>query len=153
MHESLVKIEPVFRQYNGGNPLNYQFVDSEYARKFFDEERIGNLASCFAILAIFISCLGLLGVASFVAEMRTKEISVRKLLGVSGFQRWSGEFVKLVLIACIIAIPVAWSFLDKWLDKYEYPTIISWTVLAAVAAGSIFLTLLTIIIQTISGSG
>jgi putative ABC transport system permease protein len=152
MHEGLEKIEPVFRRYNAGSPFNYQFVDLEYARKFFDEERIGKLASCFAILAIFISCLGLMGLASFVAEMRTKEISVRKVLGASGLHLWSllsREFVMLVLIACSIAMPIAWTFMSTWLDKYDYRTTVSWIVFAAAAAGSIFLTLLTISFQTI----
>ena len=152
MHNGLGKIEPVFRQFDRGSPFNYQFVDNDYARKFFDEQRIGNLASCFAILAIFISCLGLLGLASFVAEMRTKEIGVRKVLGASIFHLWSllsREFVQLVLIACFIAIPIAWYFLAQWLDKYEYRTTISWIVFAAAAAGAIFLTLLTISFQTI----
>ena len=152
MHDGLAKIEPVFRQFNPGRPFNYQFVDNEYATKFFDEQRIGNLASCFAILAIIISCLGLLGLASFVAEMRTKEISVRKVLGASIFHLWSllsREFVQLVLIACFIAIPIAWYFLAKWLEQYDYRITISWLVFAAAGAGAIFLTLLTISFQTI----
>jgi ABC-type antimicrobial peptide transport system permease subunit len=152
MQDGLAKIEPVFRQYNPGSPFNYQFVDNEYARKFFDEQRIGNLASCFAILAIIISCLGLLGLASFVAEMRTKEISVRKVLGASIFHLWSllsREFVQLVLIACFIAIPIAWYFLAKWLDQYDYRITISWIVFASAGAGAIFLTLLTVSFQTI----
>jgi ABC-type antimicrobial peptide transport system permease subunit len=152
IRDALSQIEPVFRQFNPGSPFTYQFVDNEYATKFSDEQQIGDLASCFSVLAIFISCLGLLGLASFVAEMRTKEISVRKVLGASNLHLWSllsREFVQLVLIACFIAVPIAWYFLAKWLDKYDYRTTISWLVFAAAAGGSLFLTVLTISFQTI----
>ena len=86
--EALAKIATVFKKYNPGNPFEYKFVDDEYAKKYSDEVRIGNLASFFAILAIFISCLGLFGLASFVAEQRTKEIGVRKVLGATVFNLW-----------------------------------------------------------------
>ena len=87
-HEALGKIEKVFKTYNPAQPFEYQFVDDEYAKKFGNEERIGKLASCFAGLAIFISCLGLFGMASFMAEQRIKEIGVRKVLGASVFNLW-----------------------------------------------------------------
>src|SRR5262249_5701521 len=86
--QAISKLEPLFRQYNPGSPFEYKFTDDEYARKFSDEERIGNLATFFAILAVFISCLGLFGLASFVAERRTKEIGVRKVLGASVANIW-----------------------------------------------------------------
>ena len=99
----MAKIETVFKKYNPGAPFEYKFADEEYAKKFGNEERIGKLASFFAVLAIFISCLGLFGLASFVAEQRTKEIGVRKVLGASVFNLWrmlSKEFVLLVIISC-----------------------------------------------------
>ncbi|HTF30095.1 MAG TPA: ABC transporter permease, partial [Flavitalea sp.] len=105
---ALQKIEPVFKKYNPEAPFDYKFTDDDYAEKFSDEERIGNLATFFAILAIFISCLGLFGLASFVAEQRTKEIGVRKVLGATVTNVWqmlSKDFVVLVLISCVIAIP------------------------------------------------
>jgi len=101
VQEALSKIEPVFKKYNPGSPFVYQFTDEVYARKFSDEQRMGKLATVFAILAIFISCLGLFGLSSFVAEQRNKEIGVRKVLGASVFSVWrllSGEFVTLVLM-------------------------------------------------------
>jgi ABC-type antimicrobial peptide transport system permease subunit len=150
--DALGKIELVFRQFTPGNPFTYKFVDDEYSSKFSDEQQIGDLATCFSILAIFISCLGLVGLASFVAEMRTKEISVRKVLGASNFHVWSllsREFVQLVLIASVIAIPIAWYFLGKWLDQYDYRTTISWMVFVAAAGSAVFLTMLTISYQTI----
>ncbi|XHR93218.1 ABC transporter permease [Mucilaginibacter sp. UC70_90] len=88
MQEALKKIEPVFKKYNPGSPFDFKFNDDEYASKFSDEQRIGNLATIFAVLAIFISCLGLFGLASFVAEQRIKEIGVRKVLGASLANLW-----------------------------------------------------------------
>lgn len=152
MQDGLAKIEPVFRKYNPGSPFVYKFTDEEYARKFNDEMRIGNLTTIFAILAVFISCLGLFGLASFVAEQRTKEIGIRKVLGASVFNLWrmlSRDFVALVLIACAIAAPVAWYFLNEWLQKYEYRTDISWWIFAVAALGALLVTLATVTFQAI----
>ncbi len=87
-HEALGKIEKAYKTYNPAQPFEYNFVDEDYAQKFGDEERIGKLASAFAGLAIFISCLGLFGMASFMAEQRIREIGVRKVLGASVFNLW-----------------------------------------------------------------
>jgi ABC-type antimicrobial peptide transport system permease subunit len=155
MREALAKIESVFKKYNPGSPFQYKFIDDEYAKKFSDEERIGNLATVFAILAIFISCLGLFGLASFVAEQRTKEIGVRKVLGATVFNLWqmlSKDFVALVIISCLIAIPLAWYFLNQWLQNYEYRTSISWWVFAAAIIGAMVITLLTVSFQAIKAA-
>ena len=149
---SLAKIESVFKKYNPSQPFEYQFIDEQYARKFENEQRIGKLASFFAVLAIFISCLGLFGMASFVAEQRTKEIGIRKVLGASVFNLWkllSTEFVLMVLLSCSIAIPVAYYFLSKWLMNYEYHTAISWWVFGVSVAGALMITLLTVSFQAI----
>jgi putative ABC transport system permease protein len=149
---ALTKIEPVFKKFNPGAPFEYKFTDEDYAEKFSDEERIGNLATFFAILAIFISCLGLFGLASFVAEQKTKEIGIRKVLGASVSNVWqmlSKDFVVLVLISCAIAIPLAWYFLYGWLERYEYRTQISWWVFTIAVTGSMIITLLTISFQAI----
>ena len=100
------------------SPFYISFADTEYAKKFNYEELVGNLAAIIAVIAIFISCLGLFGLASFTAEQRIKEIGVRKVLGASVLSLWqllSKDFVKLVLISCVIAIPVAWYFMNQWL--------------------------------------
>jgi len=152
MREALTKIEPVFKKYMPNTPFQYKFTDKEYSAKFSDEERIGNLATLFAILAIFISCLGLFGLASFVAEQRTKEIGIRKVLGASIFNLWkmlSKDFVLLVLIACLVSIPIAWYFLNGWLQKYDYRTHISWWIFAVAGAGALIITLLTVSFQSI----
>lgn len=152
IHAALAKIEPVFKKYNTGNPFEFKFVDDEYAKKFSNEMRIGNLATFFAILAIFISCLGLFGVASFVTEQRTKEIGVRKVLGASVFNLWrllSKEFVVLVTIALFISIPVAYYIMYNWLQDYQYRTEISWWIFAAAGMGALLITLLTVSFQSI----
>jgi len=155
MRSALSKIEAVFKKYDPGSPFDYRFTDQEYAKKFSDEERIGNLATFFAVLAIFISCLGLFGLASFVAEQRTKEIGIRKVLGASMPAIWrmlSKDFVLLVIISCLIAIPLAWYYLHQWLQKYEYRTEISWWVFIAAAAGALVITLLTVSFQAIKAA-
>lgn len=150
MREGLAKIEPVFKKYNPGSPFVYKFVDNEYAAKFSDEERIGNLATIFAILAIFISCLGLYGLASFVAEQRTKEIGIRKVMGASVLNLWqmlSKDFVGLVMISCAIAVPLAWYLLHQWLQHYEYRTQLPWWIFALATVGALIITLMTVSYQ------
>jgi ABC-type antimicrobial peptide transport system permease subunit len=155
MREGLAKVEAVFNKYNPSAPFEYKFTDEEYARKFEDEKRIGNLSTFFAILAVFISCLGLFGLASFVAEQRTKEIGVRKVLGASVFNLWqmlSKDFLGLVILSCAIAIPVAWYFLHQWLQKYPYRTDISWWIFIIAGAGAMVITLLTVSYQAIKAA-
>jgi ABC-type antimicrobial peptide transport system permease subunit len=145
-------IEPVFKKYNPGSAFEYKFVDEEYARKFNDEKRIGSLASVFAVLAVFISCLGLFGLASFVAEQRTKEIGVRKVLGASLFHVWgmlSKDFILLVVISCAIAVPIAYVVLHKWLEQYSYRAPMSWWIFVSASVGALVITLLTVSYQAV----
>ncbi|MDB5139004.1 MAG: transporter permease [Mucilaginibacter sp.] len=154
-HEALTKIEAVFKKYNPAQPFNYKFIDEQYAQKFGDEERIGKLANFFAILAIFISCLGLSGMASFMAEQRIKEIGVRKVLGATVFGLWSllsKDFVKLVIISLLIATPTAYYFMHGWLQNYTYHTELSWWIFAVTAAGAILTTLLAVSYQSIKAA-
>ena len=153
--EAITKIEKVFQKVVPLVPFDFKFIDQEYALKFSSEERMGKLANLFSALAIFISCLGLFGMASFVAEQRKKEIGVRKILGASVPDVWkmlSAEFVLLVSISCLIGIPVAGYFLGQWLQKYEYRTEVSWWIFAVTITGSIALTLLTVSFQTIKAA-
>src|SRR5690348_6016454 len=150
--DALSKIETVFKKYNPGAPFDYTFNDEDYAKKFADEQRIGNLATFFTILAIFISCLGLFGLASFVAEQRKKEIGVRKVLGASTYNLWqmlSREFALLVIVSCFIAIPLAWYYLHHWLNQYDYRTHISWWVFIISGLGALIITLITVSFQAI----
>ncbi len=149
---AITEIETVFKKLNPTQPFEYQFVDDAYNRKFGNEERIGKLAGFFAILAVLICCLGIFGLASFIAEQRTKEIGIRKVLGASVSKLWqmlSKDFVILVLIACLIAIPIAYYSLLQWLMGYEYRTDINWWVFVVAAAGSLIITLLTVSYQAI----
>ena len=153
--DALVKTEAIFRKLVPSVPFDYQFADTEYGLKFAAEERIGKLASVFATLAILISCLGLFGLASFVAEKRTKEIGVRKVLGASIYNIWkmlSKDFVILVIISCLIATPVASYYLHQWLEKYEYRTGISWWIFPVVIAGSLMITTITVSFQAIKAA-
>ncbi len=153
--ESLAKIEAIFKKYSPDAPFEYKFVDEEYARKFGDEERVGKLASFFAVLAIFISCLGIFGLASFVAEQRAKEIGVRKVLGASTFMLWqmlSKDFVILVMVSLLLAVPVSAYFMGNWLLKYEYRTEISWWIFAAAGTGALVITLATVSYQAIKAA-
>lgn len=153
--EALAKIESVFKKYNPEAPFEYKFVDEDYARKFSDEERIGKLASFFAALAIFISCLGIFGLASFVAEQKAKEIGVRKVLGASVFTLWkmlSRDFILLVTISLLIAIPTSFYFMSGWLSKYEYRTEISWWIFAVAGMGALLITLATVSYQAIKAA-
>jgi putative ABC transport system permease protein len=155
VREALAKIESVFKKHDPNSPFEYKFIDDEYAKKFSNEQRIANLGSFFAILAIFISCLGLFGLASFVAEQRTKEIGVRKILGASVFNVWkllSRDFVLLIIIAWVIAIPIAWYFLDNWLQDYNYRTQIAWWIFASAGGGALIITLLTVSFQAIKAA-
>ena len=153
--ESLSKLEAIFHQFDPNSPFEYKFSDQQYALKFATEERIGGLASAFAVLAIFISCLGLFGLASFVAEQRTKEIGVRKVLGASVFSLWgllSKDFLTLVIISFLIASPTAYYVLHKWLATYDYRTGMPWWIFALSGAGALAITLLTVSYQSIKAA-
>jgi putative ABC transport system permease protein len=152
MTQSLAAIQTIFKKYDPGNSVEYRFADQEYARKFEDDERVGRLAGGFTVLAILISCLGLLGLSAFVAEQRTREIGVRKVLGASVVDLWgllSQEFVVLVSLAFIIGSPVAFWIMHSWLQNYAYHAALSWWIFAAAALGAIAITLLTVSWQAI----
>jgi ABC-type antimicrobial peptide transport system permease subunit len=154
-HEALSKIAAVCKNYSPSVPFSYKFADDDYARKFASEERVGKLANSFALLAIFISCIGMFGMASYMAEQKVKEIGVRKVLGASVFGLWqlmSKEFVVLVIIALLIAMPVAYNFMNTWLQHYTYRTPLSWWVFAVTCFGSLIITLLTVSYQSIKAA-
>jgi ABC-type antimicrobial peptide transport system permease subunit len=154
-HQAIVKITSIFKQYDPSASFDIQFIDQDYAKKFDNEERIGKLATCFAGLAIFISCLGLFGMASFMAEQRIKEIGVRKVLGATIFNLWqllSKDFVMLVLISLLIASPVSYIFMHNWLQSYTYRTDINWWIFAVAAFGALAITLLTVSYQSIKAA-
>lgn len=149
---ALPRIESVFKKFDPVKPFDYQFMDESYSTKFEGEERIGKLAGFFTILALIISCLGLIGMIAFVAERRTKEIGIRKVLGASILSVWqmlTKEFIVLVIIAGLVAIPIANYYMSNWLDNYEYHIDMSiWLYLTALFA-AVAITLITVSVQAI----
>jgi ABC-type antimicrobial peptide transport system permease subunit len=149
---SLAAIEAVFKKYIPAAPFNYQFADESFGEKFQSEERVSKLTAIFAVLAIIISCLGLFGLASFVAEQKTKEIGIRKVVGATVFSLWkllSKDFLVLVFISCFIAVPVAYYYMHSWLQNYKYRTEITWSVFALAIGAAFLITLLTVSFQAI----
>lgn len=153
--EAIAKCSGIFRKYNPSSPFTYNFVDTQYGKKFLSEERIGKLAGFFAILAIFISCLGLYGLVSFVAEQRTREIGVRKVLGATILNVWrmlSKEFMTLVFISLFIATPLAYYFMSRWLLNYDYRAPLSWWIFGASGAGALLITLITVSFEAVKAA-
>jgi putative ABC transport system permease protein len=152
---SVAKIESVFKKFNPEQPFEYRFVEDAYAEKFSNEVRIGKSAGFFTLLAILISCLGIFGLASFVAEQRTKEIGVRKVLGASVFNCWkllSKDFLWLVCISLLIATPLGWYLMNGWLQNFEYRATISWWIFAVSGSGALVITLVTVSFQSIKAA-
>jgi len=152
---ALSKAEQVIRKYNPEYPFEYKFVDATFENLFKGESLIGTLASLFAGLAIFISCLGLFGLAAFTAERRIREVGIRKVLGASVTSittLLSKEFLALVFISCIIAFPLAWYFMHNWLKDYEYRVEISWWMFAAPAMIAVVIALVTVSFQAIKAA-
>jgi putative ABC transport system permease protein len=155
MHAALAAIQAVFKKFNPASPFICHFNDDEYAQKFATETRIGNLAAVFAGLAIFISCLGLFGLASFVAEQRTKEIGVRKVLGAGVLDLWallSKDFLRLVILSMFISMPLVFFGMHRWLEHYAYRTPLSWWIFASAGAGILLITLATVSFQSLKAA-
>jgi len=155
MADNLAKAEQIFKQYNSAYPFEYHFVDEEYARKFGDEQKMRSLVTGFAGLTIFISCMGLFALVAYMAETRKKEIGIRKVLGASVqniVSLLSKEFLILVLISIVIASPVAWWVMNKWLSGYAYRTNIPWWLFVAVGGISLCIALLTVGFQAVKAA-
>jgi ABC-type antimicrobial peptide transport system permease subunit len=154
-HGALQKIEAVVKKFDAGAAFDYEFLDDDYARLFEDEERIGKFATVFSLLAIFISCIGIFGLAAFTASQRTKEIGIRKVLGASVFNIWkmlSGDFVGLVALAILLGTPLAYYFATQWLQHYEYRIEISLIVFVLTGLLSLIITLLTVTYQALKAA-
>jgi putative ABC transport system permease protein len=153
--QNLASAEKIFKQYNPAYPFEFHFIDEEYAQKFNAEQLVGTLASLFALLTIFISCLGLFGLATYMAENRIKEIGVRKVLGATVTNiafLLSKDFVRLVVLAIVIASPVAWFFMNKWLKDYDYRINISWWIFFVAGSLAILIALITVSFQAIKAA-
>jgi len=152
---ALARLKPIFDQYDPSTPFEYHFVDEEYAGKFSFEVLIGQLAAIFTGLAIFICCLGLFGLAAFMAEQRTKEIGIRKVLGASVSQvllLLTKDFILLVGISCLIASPIAFYFVQNWLHQYYYRISIGPGVFVLSAILAIVIAVATVSFQAIKAA-
>ncbi|HMI60026.1 MAG TPA: ABC transporter permease [Puia sp.] len=152
LQTAIAKIQTVIRTDNPGYPPDYWFADDVFNQFFITETRIGNLAGLFAILAIFISCLGLFGLAAYTAERRTKEIGIRKVLGASASGLaglLSREFLLLVGLSCLVAFPLAWWTMNNWLADYEYRISIHWWVFGLAGTAALIIALATVSFQAI----
>ncbi|MAN25941.1 MULTISPECIES: ABC transporter permease [Mesonia] len=152
---ALAKLERVVNTYNPAFPFEYTFVEDSFDSRFRSETLIGDLTKVFALLAIFISCLGLFGLAAYTAEQRKKEIGIRKVLGASVdnlAKLLSSEFLKLVIISCIIAFPIAWFVMEQWLQDYAYRIEIHWWVFIAAGIAAICIAIITVSTQAIKAA-
>ncbi len=153
--QALSHIEAVFQKRDPESLFSYTFFDDEYARNFLNEERMAKLASFFAVLAILISCLGIFGLSAFVAEQRTKEIGIRKVLGASVVGLWkmlSKDFILLVILSSCIAIPLGYYYMSNWVADYAYRIEISWWIFVISIAGALAITLVTVSFQAIKAA-
>jgi len=155
MARTLAAIQAVFKRFDPEDPFECVFADQSYAQKFDDEERTSRLAGFLTVLAIFISCLGLLGLSAFVAEQRTREVGIRKVLGASVLSLWnllSREFVWLVSVSLLVGVPIAWMIMHSWLGNYAYHAELSWWIFGLTAVGAIGLTLFTVSFQALKAA-
>jgi len=153
--KAIASIQKIFTKHNPAVPFEYKFADTEYGRKFITEELISKLTNIFAGLAIFICCIGLAGLASFTIEKRIKEIGIRKVLGASVQQLLlliSKEFLRLVLIAFVVAVPATWWFMNDWLQQYAFRINISIWMFTLVGGIVLLLTLVVVSLNTIKAA-
>jgi len=149
------QLESKWKGFISAEPFDYDFLDAQFNAQYRSEQRLGSIFSVFAGLSIFIACLGLFGLSAYMAERRTKEIGVRKVLGASVQSvvvMLSKDFVKLTIVAAVIAFPVAWYFMNKWLEDFAYRINISWSIFLVAGLGTLLVTLITISFQAISAA-
>jgi putative ABC transport system permease protein len=155
IHDAVQKLGPIFRHYDPAQPFTWHFADERYAAKFAVETLIGRLAALFAALAIFISCLGIFGLATYMADTRRKEIGIRKVLGASVPQLWallSRDFVVMTAISALVATPLAWYFLHSWLQQYAYRITINPLVFLLAGGAALAVTLLTVSFRSVKAA-
>jgi putative ABC transport system permease protein len=151
----LATMKKQWDKYNTGEPFTYSFMDELFDKTYSAEQKTGTILNIFSVLVIFVACLGLFGLATYTAEQRTKEIGIRKVLGASVTnvtQMLSKEFLKLVLIASLIAFPVAWYGMNKWLQSFAYRINISWWIFVVAGFAALFIALVTVSFQAIKAA-
>ena len=155
MNNSIANINEIWKRYAPGFPLDYKFVDETYGKMYSSEQKLSTLLWIFAIMAIVVGCMGLFGLAAFSAEQRTKEIGIRKVLGADVFNivgLLSKNFLLLVLIASVIAFPVAWWAMKAWLDDFPYRVEISWWIFGIAIIAALFIAMITVSFQSIKAA-
>ena len=153
--QTLAGVEGVFDNFASGFPFRYDFLDDRYMQMYKNEQRTGQLASWFAIIALFVSCLGLLGLSAFIAEQRTREIGIRKVLGASVINitaMLSKDFLKLVVLALTIGLPIGWYLIEKWLSQFTYRVELPWWVFALTIVIALSIAILTVGIQSVKAA-
>ncbi|MEO8855215.1 MAG: FtsX-like permease family protein [Ginsengibacter sp.] len=154
-HDAIAAVENQYKKYAGDSPFSYTFLDKAFEKQYNTDQRTGTLFNVFAGIAIFISCLGLFGLATFTAQVKTKEIGIRKVLGasVAGIVKLlSKDFLKLILVAIIIATPIAWWAINKWLEGFAYRINISWWVFLIAGILALLIALMTISFKAIKAA-
>ncbi|WP_205195498.1 ABC transporter permease [Chitinophaga sp. Cy-1792] len=153
--QALAATAAICKKLNPGYPFSYSFLDQDFQKVYNSEMIVGKLNTLFTCLSVFIACLGLFGLAAFTAEQRTREIGVRKVLGASVVNivaLLSGDFLKLVLIAIVIAMPLAWYTMHQWLQNFSYSIGLSWIIFAGAGIIAISIAALTISFQSIKAA-
>ena len=155
IRNTIAFINGVWNRFSPGYPLDYNFMDETYGKMYKAEEKLGSLLWIFTIMAIIVGCMGLFGLAAFSAEQRTKEIGIRKVLGASVINiagLLSRTFLKLVLIASVIAFPIAWWAMNNWLKNFPYRVNITWWVFGIAAIAAVGIALITVSFQAIKAA-
>jgi putative ABC transport system permease protein len=155
MHQLVAQIEGKYKSMAPGQPFNYSFMDEDFNNLYRTEQHMGVIAISFSSLAILIACLGLFDLAAYAAEQRTKEIGIRKVLDatVSNITTMlSKDFLKLVIVAAVIAFPLAWWFMHSWLQDFAYRTNISWWVFIMAGIAAAMIALVTVRFRTIKAA-
>ena len=153
--DAVAAVENIWKKFVKNRPFHYAFLDQTLARQYQSEQTTQKIFTIFSSLAIFIACIGLLGLAAYTTQQRTREIGVRKVLGATGaniFTMLSKDFLKLVLIASLIALPVAWWGMHRWLQSFEYKINIGWLVFVVASLAATMVALFTISFQAIKAS-
>jgi putative ABC transport system permease protein len=149
-------IKKTFKSFNPGLPIEFHFLDDDYNNLYRTEQRMGKIFGYFSFLAIIISCLGLIGLSSFMTERRTKEIGIRKINGAKSieiFSLLSREYIIWVIISIVIACPIAWYAMNKWLQNFAYRIGLGWWVFALAGSIALFIALLTVSFQSYRAAG
>jgi ABC-type antimicrobial peptide transport system permease subunit len=153
--QAVASLQNLHKQYVPEYPFEYNFLDEGFDRMYRGDILVGKLATCFSFITIFISCLGLFGLAAYTAEKRVKEVGIRKVLGASVphiVALLSKDFLKLVLIAIVISLPLAWWVMSKWLENFEYQTAIEWWMPALAGIAALLIAILTVSYQSIKAA-